>query len=75
MNVIMSDEGQIVVPKEARERRHLGKGAELQFIDDASGDLIFRPLRSTPSLDLVDHLRELRGLEIVEREHHCPPRL
>ena len=75
MNVTMSEEGQIVVPKEARERRHLGKGAELQFIDDESGDLIFRPVKTSPTLDLVDRLRELRGLVVLERKHYCSPRL
>ena len=75
MNVVhMSEKGQITVPKEARERRGLSNGSVLEFIDHTGGDLIFRPVQASPTLDLVDHLKKLRGLDIPTRKHHSPPR-
>jgi AbrB family looped-hinge helix DNA binding protein len=70
----MSEKGQITVPRAARQRRGLQNGSALEFIDDAGGDLIFRPIQASPKLDLVDHLDRLRGVEIPERQHLCPPR-
>jgi hypothetical protein len=50
-------------------------GLAFQFIEDAAGDLIFRPVKASPKRDLVDHLASLKGLEIPARRHHGPPRL
>lgn len=72
--VHMSEKGQLVVPKPARTKRGLGLGSPLEFIDGEGGDLIFRPVKTKPALDLVDHLKALRGTDIPSRKCHCPPR-
>src|SRR5262252_4920092 len=33
-----------------------------------------RPVKNEPKLDLVDHLLQLKSIEIPERKHFCPPR-
>jgi len=73
--VHMSEKGQIVIPKEAREKRGLGLGSPLEFIESEGGDLIFRPVPVSPKLGLLEHLRRFKGLEIPDRKHHCPPRI
>jgi hypothetical protein len=35
---------------------------------------VFRPVKTAPKMDLVDHLLQLKGLVIPERKHLCPPR-
>ncbi len=76
MTVIhMSEKGQIVVPKEARDRHHLGPGSALIFVETRDGDLVFRPVNGTPKLTLIEHLRQSKGVETPKREHHCPPRV
>ncbi len=71
----MSEKGQIVVPKQARDKRGYGLGTAFAFTESKDGDLIFRPVNPNPKLSLVDHLRKFKGLEIPERKHHCPPRV
>jgi len=34
-----------------------------------------RPSKASPELDLVDHLRRFKGLEIPERKHMTPLRV
>jgi AbrB family looped-hinge helix DNA binding protein len=71
----MSETGQVIVPKEAREQLGLGMGSPLEFIQSEQGDLIFRPMASAHKMDLIDHLTRFKGLELPERAHHCPPRV
>jgi AbrB family looped-hinge helix DNA binding protein len=73
--VRMSEKGQIVVPKEIRDQRGFRYGSEFAVLETKAGDLVFRPVRTKPKMDLVDHLLRLKGLEIPERKHFCPPRV
>jgi len=75
MNVVhMSEKGQIVVPKEARDKRGFGLGSAFAFMETKDGDLIFRPVNLKPKKTLIEHLEEFRGVEIPERKHHAKPR-
>jgi AbrB family looped-hinge helix DNA binding protein len=75
MNVVhMSEKGQIVVPKEIRDRRGFGNGSTFAVLETKTGALFFRPVQSEPKMDLVDHLLRLKGLEIPEMHFHGAPR-
>ena len=71
----MTEKGQVTVPRNARERRKLGYKSTLMFFESASGDMILRPAKPNPDVDLVDHLRRFKGLEIPERRHMAAPRV
>ncbi len=71
----MSNKGQIVVPKEIRDRRGYGTGTAFSVVQGKRGDLVFRPVKAKPKLSLIDQLRKFKGLQIPEIEAHCPPRL
>jgi bifunctional DNA-binding transcriptional regulator/antitoxin component of YhaV-PrlF toxin-antitoxin module len=71
----MTEKGQVTVPSAARARRKLGYKSTLVFLESASGDMILRPSKASPELDLVDHLRRFKGMEIPERKHMAPPRV
>ena len=73
--VQMSEKGQIVVPKEARDKHGFGKGSAFSFLETKSGHLVFRPVNLKPKLDLIAHLRKFKGLEIPRIKAHCPPRI
>ena len=73
--VHMSEKGQIVVPKEAREKRGFRLGSAFAFLEAKGGDLIFRPVKTRPKLTLIEHLKKFKGIEIAQRAHHCRPRL
>ena len=76
MNVVhMSEKGQIVVPKEIRDRRGFGNGSTCAVLETKTGALFFRPVQSEPKMDLVDHLLRLKGLEIPEMHFHGAPRI
>ena len=71
----MSEKGQIVVPKDIRDEHGFGNGSTFSIRQTKSGALVFRPVGRAPKKDLVDHLLEMKGVEIREMEIHCPPRL
>jgi AbrB family looped-hinge helix DNA binding protein len=73
--VHMSEKGQIVVPKEARDKRGFAGGSAFAFLESRNGDLIFRPVKTEPKLTLIEHLREFKGVEIPKTRVHCPPRM
>ncbi|MGB7748694.1 MAG: AbrB/MazE/SpoVT family DNA-binding domain-containing protein [Verrucomicrobiia bacterium] len=50
----MTEKGQVTVPSSARARRKLGYKSTLVFFESASGDMILRPSKASPELDLVD---------------------
>jgi AbrB family looped-hinge helix DNA binding protein len=70
----MSQKGQIVVPKESRNKRGFGRGTAFAFLETKDGDLVFRPVNETPKKRLIEHLREFGGLEIPARKHRSKPR-
>ncbi|HXP59737.1 MAG TPA: AbrB/MazE/SpoVT family DNA-binding domain-containing protein [Dongiaceae bacterium] len=72
--VHMSEKGQIVVPKSIRSQRGFANGSAFAVLETKSGAIVFRPVKTAPKLDLVDHLLRLRGLDIPQRRHFCPPR-
>ncbi len=71
----MSEKGQIVVPKDIRDQQGFSNGTAFAVLQTKSGAIVFRPVKSKPKLDLVDHLLALKGLEIPERKHLCPSRV
>ena len=71
----MTENGQVTVPSAVRARLKLGYKSTLVFLESASGDLILRPSKANPELDLVDYLRRFKGVEIPERKHMAPPRV
>jgi len=71
----MSEKGQIVVPKEIRDQHGYGQGSVFAVLETKQGDLILRPMRTEPKMDLVDYLLRLKGLDIPEMHFHCPPRV
>ncbi len=73
--VLYMDKGRVTIPKECRTRRGLEDGSTLLFYETNSGTLVLKPVKAKPELDLVDHLLGLKGLEIPERKHICPPRV
>jgi AbrB family looped-hinge helix DNA binding protein len=75
MTVIhMSEKGQVVVPKHIRDEHGFGNGTAFTVLETKSGAIVFRPIKTAPKKDLVDHLLRLKGLNIAERRHFCPPR-
>jgi len=70
----MSEKGQIVVPKKIRDEHGFGNGSAFAVLETKGGAIVFRPVKGAPSMDLVDHLLRLKGLEITERQHLCAPR-
>ena len=70
----MSDKGQIVVPKEIRKKHGFSSGSAFAVTGTRSGQIVFRPVKTKPKMDLVDHLLMLKGLDIPERKHLSPPR-
>ncbi len=72
--VRMSEKGQIVVPKNIRDEHGFGNGSAFAVLQTKNGAIMFRPVKTAPELDLVDHLLRLKGLDIAERQHFCPPR-
>jgi AbrB family looped-hinge helix DNA binding protein len=72
--VRMSEKGQIVVPKGIRDQHGFGNGSAFTVLETRGGSIVFRPVKTSPKKDLVDHLLGLKGLDIPERRHFCPPR-
>ncbi len=72
--VRMSEKGQIVVPKDIRDQHGFGNGSAFAVLETKSGSIVFRPVKTAPKLDLIDHLFRLKGVDIPVRKHHCPPR-
>jgi AbrB family looped-hinge helix DNA binding protein len=70
----MSEKGQIVVPKSIRDEHGFGNGSAFAVLETKSGAIVFRPIKNARKMDLVDHLLRLKGVDIAERKHLCPPR-
>jgi len=70
----MSEKGQVVVPKNIRDEHGFGNGSAFAVLETKSGAIVFRPVKTAPKMDLVDHLLQLKGIDIPERKHFCQPR-
>ena len=71
--VYLSEKGQIVVPKDIRDERGFGNGSAFAVVQTKSGLIVFRPVKATSKMDLVDGLLKLKDVDIPERKHFCPP--
>lgn len=49
-----------------------GVQVHADFLESTSGDMILRLSKAATELDLVDHLRRFKGMEIPERKHLLP---
>jgi len=63
-----------MVPKDIRDQHGFGDGSAFAVSETKSGSIVFRPVKTAPKMDLVDHLLRLKGVDIPERQHLCPPR-
>ena len=72
--VHMSEKGQIVVPKNIRDQGGFGNGSAFAVLQTKSGSIVFRPVKTAPKLDLVDHLLKFKNVSIPERQHFSQPR-
>ncbi len=57
----VTSKGQITIPKEIRDRLGLSPGDGLEFVVDAEGNLLGKPLRRSGPGDLAGCLRHLAG--------------
>jgi len=71
----MSQRGQLVVPKNIRDAHGFGPGSAFAIVQSKDGDLILRPVKSKPKLNLIDHLRKFKELEIPQIKALVRPRL
>jgi len=73
--VHMSEKGQLVVPKELRDKYGFCNGTAFAVFGTQSGQLVLSPVKSKPRRSLIDYLRGFQDLEIPEIKAHCPPRI
>ena len=73
--VHMSEKGQIVVPKDIRDRHGFENGSAFAVRQTKSGALLLRPVQAGRRKDLVDFLLDLKELEMPEMQFHAAPRL
>ena len=67
MLTTISSKGQIVIPRQVRERQEIRPGDDFVLFELSNGDILLRRSR-LPKKSLVWHLRRLRGLEL-ERQN------
>jgi AbrB family looped-hinge helix DNA binding protein len=67
MTTTISSKGQVVLPREIRDRRQLQPGDDLLVLELSNGDILLRPVRK-PRKSLLWHLRQLRGTEISREQ-------
>jgi AbrB family looped-hinge helix DNA binding protein len=63
----ISSKGQVVIPREIRNRRQLQPGDDLLVLELSNGDIVLRPVRK-PRKSLVWHLKQLQGVEIPRQK-------
>ena len=73
--LLYMDKGRVTLPKESRERHGLGDGSTLLFLETKSGAMVLKPVKETPELNLIEHLKKFKGVEIPDFKGHCPPRV
>ena len=63
MTTTLSSKGQLVIPREVRERHNLHTGDELLLLELSNGDILLRHTRK-PKKSLAWHMQRLHGLTI-----------
>ena len=63
----ISSKGQMVIPRQVRERLEIRAGDDFLLLELANGDILLRRSRP-PRRSLAWHLRRMRGLDL-ERNH------
>lgn len=71
MTTMISSKGQLVIPRQVRERQEIRPGDDFLLFELANGDILLRRAYP-PKRSLVWHLRRLRGLEL--KRHWEPVR-
>ena len=66
MLTTISSKGQIVIPRQVRERQEMRPGDDFVLLELSNGDILLRRSRP-PKKSLVWHLRRLRGLELKRK--------
>ncbi len=63
----ISSKGQMVIPRQVRERLEIRAGDDFLLLELANGDILLRR-SSPPRRSLAWHLRQMRGLDL---ERNC----
>jgi len=63
MTTTISSKGQMVIPRQVRERLEIRAGDDFLLLELANGDILLRRSRP-PKRSLAWHLRRMRGLEL-----------
>lgn len=63
MTTTISSKGQLVIPRQVRERQEIRAGDDFVLFELSNGDILLRRSRA-PKRSLAWHLRRLRGLEL-----------
>lgn len=72
MTAILNPSGEIVLPPEAAAAAHCMPGEHLDVMISTSGNILLRRERRHEQT-LMQHFRELSGLEIKRRRDPVPP--
>lgn len=73
--VLYMDKGRVTLPKESRDKYGLGDGSTLLFLETKSGAMVLKPVNEKPELNLIEHLKKFKDVEIPQIKAHCPPRV
>lgn len=63
MTTTISSKGQVVIPRQVRERQEIRPGDDFVLFELSNGDILLRRSR-LPKRSLAWHLRRLRGLKL-----------
>jgi AbrB family looped-hinge helix DNA binding protein len=63
MTTTMSSKGQVVIPRQVRERQEIRAGDDFLLFELSNGDLLLRRSRP-PKKSLAWHLRRMRGITL-----------
>jgi AbrB family looped-hinge helix DNA binding protein len=63
MTTTISSKGQVVIPRQVRERQEIRAGDDFLLFELSNGDILLRRSRP-PKRSLAWHLRQMRGLEL-----------
>ncbi len=67
MTTTISSKGQLVIPRQVRERQEIRPGDDFLLFELSNGDILLRRCRP-PQRSLIWHLRQLSGLKLERRQ-------